>query len=119
MIPLVQGKEVAKRSVKSITSEIEKLYVSGVSKINDLTLPTLNMYGSKCALYKYSSKIFSPVIDSTISEEGHSIGESIEKSIVLIAVQTVFLFLIIYTVSYPGKGVNDLIDKIQKFEKRF
>ncbi|MBI2666539.1 DUF3362 domain-containing protein [Candidatus Woesearchaeota archaeon] len=67
VIPLVQGKEVAKRSKESILAEIELLYKSGVGKINDLTLPTLNMYGSSCALYTEEQRIFSPVIGKEIT----------------------------------------------------
>ena len=67
IIPLVQGKEVAKRSTKSILHEIEELYQSGVRKINDLTLPTLNMYGSFCQLYDEEQEIFSPVIEKGIT----------------------------------------------------
>ena len=67
IIPLVQGKNVAKRSKESIVNEIKTLYSSGINKINDLTLPTLNMYGSRCALYIHESKIYSPVIEETIS----------------------------------------------------
>ena len=67
VIPLVQGKEVAKRSRESIVKEIEVMYGNGIKKINDLTLPTLNMYGSRCALYKYESKIFSPIIEENIT----------------------------------------------------
>ena len=67
IIPLVQGKEVAKRSKESIVKEIDRMYASGTNKINDLTLPTLNMYGSRCALYKYESKINSPIINETIT----------------------------------------------------
>src|SRR3989344_5029742 len=66
VIPLVQGKEVAKRSRESIVREIELLYKDGIKKINDLTLPTLNMYGSRCALYKYESRIHSPIIEENI-----------------------------------------------------
>jgi len=66
VIPLVQGKEVAKRSKESITNEIEAIYGDGIRKINDLTLPTLNMYGSRCALYKHESQIYSPIIGETI-----------------------------------------------------
>jgi uncharacterized radical SAM protein YgiQ len=62
----VQGKEVAKRSKESIVKEIEIMYGGGITKINDLTLPTLNMYGSRCALYKYESKIYSPIIEENI-----------------------------------------------------
>ena len=47
--------------------EIESLYKEGIKKINDLTLPTLNMYGSRCALYKYESQIFSPIIEESIT----------------------------------------------------
>ncbi len=67
VIPLVQGKEVAKRSKESIVNEIESLYKQGHKKINDLTLPTLNMYGSKCALYTHPEQIFSPVINESIT----------------------------------------------------
>src|SRR3989338_3155804 len=67
VIPLVQGKEVAKRSKESILREIESLYQKGVKKINDLTLPTLNMYGSYCALYDTPEKIKSPVINEEIT----------------------------------------------------
>ncbi len=67
VIPLVQGKEVAKRSKESIVHEIETLYKDGIKKINDLTLPTLNMYGSRCALYKHESQIYSPIIGEEIT----------------------------------------------------
>ena len=67
VIPLVQGKEVAKRSKESIVNEIESLYKGGIKKINDLTLPTLNMYGSRCALYKYESQIYSAIIEENIT----------------------------------------------------
>jgi len=67
VIPLVQGKEVAKRSKESITKEIESLYKLGHKKINDLTLPTLNMYGSRCALYTHPEQLFSPIINMPIT----------------------------------------------------
>ena len=67
VIPLVQGKEVAKRSKESIVREIETLYGNGINKINDLTLPTLNMYGSRCALYKHETEIYSQIIEEKIS----------------------------------------------------
>ena len=67
VIPLVQGKEVAKRSKESIVREIELLYKDGIKKINDLTLPTINMYGSRCALYKYESQIYSPIIEENVT----------------------------------------------------
>ncbi len=67
IIPLVQGKEVAKRSIQSILKEIESLYLSGVKKINDLTLPTLNMYGSSCNLYKHPQQLLSPIINQEIT----------------------------------------------------
>lgn len=67
VIPLVQGKEVAKRSKQSILKEIATLYKSGICKINDLTLPTLNMYGSKCNLYNVPETIYSPIINKEIT----------------------------------------------------
>ncbi|MEK6867954.1 MAG: hypothetical protein AABX98_03970, partial [Nanoarchaeota archaeon] len=67
VIPLVQGKEIAKRSKESIVKEIESLYKQGHKKINDLTLPTLNMYGSKCALYTHPEQISSPIIKEEIT----------------------------------------------------
>lgn len=67
VIPLVQGKEVAKRSKDGIVREIELLYKNGIKNINDLTLPTLNMYGSRCALYKYESQIYSPITEELIT----------------------------------------------------
>lgn len=67
VIPLVQGKEVAKRSKESIVQEIEALYSLGTKKINDLTLPTLNMYGSRCALYKNESLIYSPITEGMVT----------------------------------------------------
>ena len=67
VIPLVQGKEVAKRSKECILREIESLYKQGEKKINDLTLPTLNMYGSYCALYDTPEKINSPIINEEIT----------------------------------------------------
>ena len=66
VIPLVQGKNVAKRSKASILKEIEKLYNDGYSVINDLTLPTINMYGSYCSLYNSPEEIYSPVINEKI-----------------------------------------------------
>lgn len=47
---------------RSILTLLERM-----KKINDLTLPTLNMYGSQCALYKHESKIYSPIIEEKIS----------------------------------------------------
>lgn len=67
VIPLVQGKEVAKRSKESIVKEVGQLYASGNTKINDLTLPTLNMYGSHCALYDQKEKVVSPIINEEIT----------------------------------------------------
>ncbi|PIN88126.1 hypothetical protein COV12_00160 [Candidatus Woesearchaeota archaeon CG10_big_fil_rev_8_21_14_0_10_32_24] len=67
VIPLVQGKKVAKRSKESILKEIENLYKKGYKKINDLTLPTLNMYGSFCQLYDEPQIINSPIIDEKIT----------------------------------------------------
>lgn len=67
VIPLVQGKEIAKRSKEGILKEIEGLYREGFTKINDLTLPTLNMYGSYCALYDQEEKIFSPIVNKEIT----------------------------------------------------
>ncbi len=67
IIPLVQGKEVAIRSKESIVKEIESIYKRGIQKINDLTLPTLNMYGSYCDLYKHPRTINSPVIEEQIT----------------------------------------------------
>ncbi len=67
IIPLVQGKEIAKRSKETIVKEIETLYAQGKKRINDLTLPTINMYGSHCALYKISQQIFSPIINEKIT----------------------------------------------------
>jgi len=66
IIPLVQGKEVARRSKESIIKEIETLYSRGIKKINDLTLPTLNMYGSRCRLYNEPQTIPSPLIGKDI-----------------------------------------------------
>ena len=67
VIPLVQGKDVAKRSKESIIKEIETLYQNGIKKINDLTLPTLNMYGSRCNLYNAEQKTISPIIEKEIT----------------------------------------------------
>jgi uncharacterized radical SAM protein YgiQ len=67
VIPLVQGKEVAKRSKESIVKEIDMMYSSGTKKINDLTLPTINMYGSRCSLYTYESQMDSPIIEEAIT----------------------------------------------------
>ncbi len=66
VIPLVQGKEVATRSPNSVVKEIEMLYISGEQKINDLTLPTLNMYGSRCNLYTIPQQIHSPIVEQQI-----------------------------------------------------
>jgi uncharacterized radical SAM protein YgiQ len=67
IIPLVQGKNIAKRSKGSILKEIETLYKKGVKKINDLTLPTVNMYGSYCSLYDKEEKLYSHVIKKEIT----------------------------------------------------
>lgn len=67
VIPLVQGKEIAKRSAHSIVKEIKALYENGLHKINDLTLPTLNMYGSRCELYNVKKTIHSPIIESDVT----------------------------------------------------
>lgn len=67
IIPLVQGKNIAKRSKESIVKEIEFYYSNGVKKINDLTLPTINMYGSFCDLYNVPEKIYSPIIEEEMT----------------------------------------------------
>lgn len=67
IIPLVQGKQMAKRSLKNIMQEIEMLYSSGIRLINDLTLPTINMFGSKCRLYNHELKIYSHVLGEEIT----------------------------------------------------
>ncbi len=67
VIPLVQGKNVARRSKESILREIEQLYVSGEKKIADLTLPTLNMYGSRCDLYDKPVRVLSPITGAEIT----------------------------------------------------
>lgn len=67
VIPLVQGKEVAKRSKKSILKEIETMYKGNTKKINDLTLPTLNIFGSYCSLYDEKEIIYSPIIEKNIT----------------------------------------------------
>jgi len=67
VIPLVQGKNIAKRSKESILKEIKMLYEEGNKKINDLTMPTINMYGSYCALYNVAEKIHSPIIGKEIT----------------------------------------------------
>ncbi len=67
VIPLVQGKEVAQRSKESILKEIETIYKSGNKDINDLTLATLNMYGSHCELYDSPETIYSPIIEKDIT----------------------------------------------------
>src|SRR3989338_2507743 len=67
VIPLVQGKNIAKRSKESILKEIKMLYEKGNKKINDLTMPTINMYGSYCALYNVAEKIHSPIIGNEIT----------------------------------------------------
>ena len=67
VIPLVQGKNIAKRSKKSILREIENLYKDGFEKIADLTLPTINMYGSYCSLYDSPEVISSPIIKKEIT----------------------------------------------------
>ncbi|PIN74131.1 hypothetical protein COV20_00775 [Candidatus Woesearchaeota archaeon CG10_big_fil_rev_8_21_14_0_10_45_16] len=66
VIPLVQGKAVAKRSQQSVLKEVEALYKEGIPKVNDLTLPTLNMYGSSCELYNHKETLSSPIIDKEI-----------------------------------------------------
>ncbi|MDP3990668.1 MAG: radical SAM protein [archaeon] len=67
VIPLVQGKEIARRSRKSILKEIETLYRKGIRKINDLTLPTLNMFGSYCSLYDEKETIHSLILNKDIT----------------------------------------------------
>ncbi len=67
IIPLVQGKNIARRSKDGILKEITQLSANGAKKINDLTIPTLNMYGSYCSLYKVPETIFSPVIEKKIT----------------------------------------------------
>lgn len=67
IIPLVQGREISERSKESILKEIEMLYQSGIKKIDDLTLPTINMYGSYCTLYDTPIKIYSPIIEKEIT----------------------------------------------------
>ncbi len=67
ILPLVQGKNVSKRSKQSILREIETLYKKGFRIINDLTLPSLNMFGSSCALYTEKRKIYSLIIDKDIT----------------------------------------------------
>ena len=66
IIPLVQGKNIAKRSVASVLREIETLYAAGEKQIADLTLPTLNMYGSSCDLYDQPTTIRSPILDADV-----------------------------------------------------
>lgn len=66
VIPLVQGKEIAKRSIKNIISEIESLCSKGYFKIADLTLPTLNMFGAKCSLYNIEKEIYSSILEKNI-----------------------------------------------------
>lgn len=67
IIPLVQGKNIARRSKEGIIKEIKQLQQQKVKKINDLTMPTLNMYGSYCALYSIPEKIFSPILEENIT----------------------------------------------------
>jgi len=67
VIPLVQGKNISKRSTKSVLKEIEQLYAAGQKTIADLTLPTLNMYGSRCDLYSVPEQIRSPILDRKIT----------------------------------------------------
>lgn len=66
IIPLVQGKQIARRSIKGIVGEIEFLSSEGYNYIADLTLPTLNMYGSSCALFDRKIRIYSPILDKDI-----------------------------------------------------
>ncbi|MFA6888552.1 MAG: YgiQ family radical SAM protein [Candidatus Woesearchaeota archaeon] len=67
ILPLVQGKNIAKRSKYSILREIEYLYKKGFRIINDLTLPTLNMYGSSCELYYLKHTIHSLILDEDVT----------------------------------------------------
>jgi uncharacterized radical SAM protein YgiQ len=67
IIPLVQGKNVSKRSKEGILKEVEFYYSKGVKKINDLTIPTLNMYGSFCELYNNPKNIYSPILEEDIT----------------------------------------------------
>jgi uncharacterized radical SAM protein YgiQ len=67
VIPLVQGKNIARRSKESILKEIEALYIRGERRIADLTLPTINMYGSYCELYSEQETIFSPILGKNIT----------------------------------------------------
>ncbi|MBS3136967.1 YgiQ family radical SAM protein [Candidatus Woesearchaeota archaeon] len=67
IIPLVQGKNIAKRSKEAIIKEIEQLTKEGMKKVNDLTIPTLNMYGSFCSLYNVPEEIYSPILEKKIT----------------------------------------------------
>ncbi|MBI3032576.1 YgiQ family radical SAM protein [Candidatus Woesearchaeota archaeon] len=67
VIPLVQGKNIARRSKEGIIKEIKQLQQKKVSKINDLTMPTLNMYGSYCAVYNVPEQIYSPILNQQIT----------------------------------------------------
>lgn len=67
ILPIVQGRNIAKRSKQSILKEVESLYKKGFRIINDLTLPSLNMYGSSCALYNKKHVIYSAILDENIT----------------------------------------------------
>jgi uncharacterized radical SAM protein YgiQ len=67
ILPLVQGKNIAKRSKQSILHEIETLYKKGFRIINDLTLPSLNMYGSACTLYDKKHTIHSAILEKEVT----------------------------------------------------
>ncbi len=67
IIPLVQGKNVARRSPESILAEIERLYENNAREIVDLTLPTLNMYGSSCDQYTTEETVHSPILEKDIA----------------------------------------------------
>ncbi|MFH1133650.1 MAG: hypothetical protein V1735_04105 [Nanoarchaeota archaeon] len=76
IIPLVQGKKTAKRSIRGILTEVEGLMREG-HDINDLTMATVNMYGSRCALYNKPASIFSPIIgkDITVFDKAVACGQ--------------------------------------------
>ena len=66
VIPLVQGKQISSRTRKSILIEIQSIYKKD-RIISDLTLPTINMYNSKCKLYNVENKLYSPILEKEIT----------------------------------------------------
>lgn len=67
ILPLVQGKQISQRSKESIIKEVREIYERGDRIVSDLTMPTMNMYGSKCLLYNIKENMYSPILQKDIT----------------------------------------------------